>query len=212
MEYMCFDKKGDISTLNCSSLKLVDVFMYLGSSVSSTESDINMCLAKAWTAVDRLSIIWKSDQSNKIKCNFFHTVVVSSLLYGCTTWMLTKCIEKKLDRNCTRMLGAILNKSWKQHPTKQQLYGHSPLTSKTIQLRPTRHTGHCWRSKDKLISDIFLWTPSHGCVSVGWPTRSYQQLLCMDTGCRLEDLLEAMNDETNGERESGKFVWFGFLI
>ena len=40
-EYMCFNQTGDISTLNGSSLKLVDKFTYLGSSVSSTETDIN---------------------------------------------------------------------------------------------------------------------------------------------------------------------------
>ena len=53
-EYMCFNQE-DISTLNDGSLKLVDKF--LGSSVSSTEIDISMRLAKAWTAIDKLSII-----------------------------------------------------------------------------------------------------------------------------------------------------------
>ena len=33
----------------------------------------------------------------------------SILLYGCTTWTLTKLLEKKLDSNYTRMLRAILN-------------------------------------------------------------------------------------------------------
>ena len=58
MEYMCFNQTGNISTLNGSSLKLVDKFTYLGSSVSSTKKDINMRLAKAWTDIDRLSDIW----------------------------------------------------------------------------------------------------------------------------------------------------------
>ena len=69
-EYMCFNQKGDMSTLNGGTLKLVDKFIYLKSSISSTENDINMQLAKAWTAINRLSIIWKSDLSNEIKCNF----------------------------------------------------------------------------------------------------------------------------------------------
>ena len=56
-EYMCFNQTGDISPLNGGSLKLVDKFTLLGSSVSSTEKDINMRLAKAWTAIDRLSVI-----------------------------------------------------------------------------------------------------------------------------------------------------------
>ena len=127
--------RGDISTLNSSSLKLVDKFTYLGSSVSSTETDINTQLAKAWTAIDRLSVIWKSDLTDKIKRSFFfQTVVVPILLYGCTTWMLTKRMEKKLDGNYIRMLQAILNK----HPTKQHLYGHLPPITKTIQVRRTR--------------------------------------------------------------------------
>ena len=65
-------------------------------------------------------------------------------------------MEKRLDGNYTRMLWAILNKYQRQHPTKQQLYGHLPPISKTIKVRRTRHAGHCWRSKDELMSDVFL--------------------------------------------------------
>ena len=57
------------------------------------------------------------------------------------------------------MSRALLNKSWRQHPTKHQLYGHLPPIMKTIQVRRTRHAGHCWRSRDELISDVLLWTP-----------------------------------------------------
>ena len=114
-EYMSFNQTGDISSLNGSSLKQVHKFTYLGSSASSTETDINTRLAKAWTAIDRLSVIWKSDLTDKMKRNFFQAMVVSILLYGCTTWTLTKCLEKKLDGNYTRMLRAILNKYWRPH-------------------------------------------------------------------------------------------------
>ena len=84
-EYMCFNQTGDISTLAGSSLKLVDKFTYLGSSVSSTEKDIDTRLKKTWTAFDRLAVIWKSDLTDKMKRSFFQAVVVSILLYGCTT-------------------------------------------------------------------------------------------------------------------------------
>ena len=86
-EYMCF--KGDFSTLNGSPLKRVDEFTYQGSSVSSTEININTRLAKAWAAYDRPPVIWKSDLTDKIKRSFFQAEVVSKLLYGCTTWTLT---------------------------------------------------------------------------------------------------------------------------
>ena len=122
-------------------LKLVDKFTYLGSSVSSTEKDINTQLTKAWTAIDRLSIIWKSDLTDKMKRSFFQAAVVSILLYGYTTWTLTKRLERKLDGNYTRMLRAVLNKSWRQHPTRLQLYGHLPPITKTIhQTNQTRGT------------------------------------------------------------------------
>ena len=92
-EYMCYNQTGDISTLEGTSLKLVDKFTYLGTSVSSTEKDIDTRLTKAWTAIDRQSIIWKSDQTDKMKHSFFQAAVVLILLYGCTTWTLTKWLE-----------------------------------------------------------------------------------------------------------------------
>ena len=112
-EYMCFNQRGDISTLKGSPLKLVDKFTYLGSSVSSTKNGISTRLAKALTPIARLSVIWKSDLTDKIIRIFFQAAVVSILLYGCTTWTLTKCVEKKLDGNYARMLSAVLNKSWR---------------------------------------------------------------------------------------------------
>ena len=180
---MCYNQTGDISTLDGTSLKLVDKFTLLGSSVSSIEKDIDTWLTKVWTAIDRLSIIWKSDLTDKMKLSFFQAAVVSIQLYGCLTWTLTKRLEKKLDGNYTRMLRAILNKSWQQHPTKNQLYGHLPPITKTIQVRQTRHARHCWRSKDKLISDVLLWTPTYGQAKSGRPARTNIQQLYEDTGC-----------------------------
>ena len=82
---MCFKQETGIFTLSDKSLKLVDWFAYLGSKISSTESDVNICLVDMWNTIDRLSIIWKPDLPDKIKQNFFQTVAVSILLYGCTT-------------------------------------------------------------------------------------------------------------------------------
>ena len=108
--------------------------------------------------------------------------------------MLTKHMEKKLDGYNTRMLRAILNKSWRQHPTEQQLYGHLPPITKTIKIRRTRHAGHCWRSRDELRSDVLLLTHLHGRAKAGRPTRTYIQQLYADTGCNPEGLPGAMDD------------------
>ena len=165
----------------------------------------------------RLSITWKSDLTDKMKRSFFQAAVVSILLYGCTTWMLTKRLEKKIDGIYTKMPRVILNKSWRQHPMRHQLYGHLPLITKTIQVRRTRREGHCWRSSDVLISDVLLWTPSNGRTKAGQAARTYIQQLCEDTGCSPEDLPEAMNDreELRGRvrdiRAGGTTWWYIYI-
>ena len=120
-----------------------------------------------------------------MKRSFFHAAVVSILLYGCTTWTLTKRLEKKLDGNYTRMLRAILNKSWRQHPTRHPASHHENYPSLTNQTCKTLL---------ELISDVLLWTPTYGRAKAGRPARTYIQQLCEDTGCGPEDLPEAMNN------------------
>ena len=213
---MCFNQTGNISTLGGCSLKLLDKFTYLGSSVSSTEKDTDTWLTKAWTAIDKLSVIWKSELTDRMKHSFCQTAVISILLYGCTTWTLTQQLEKKLDSNYTRMLWAILNKSWRQHPAKHQLYGHLPPITKTIKVRWTRHAGHCWRSRDKLMSDVLLWTPSYGRAKAGRPARTYIQQLCEDTGWSSEDPPEVMNDrekwrERVRDIRAGGMTWWWYM-
>ena len=134
-----------------------------------------------------------------MKYSFFQAAVVSILLYWCTTWTLTKRMEKKRDSNYTRMLRAILNKSWSQHTTKPQLYGHLPLITKTIQVRRTRHARHCWKSKGELISVILMWITSHGREKTRRKAGTFIQQLCDDTGCSLPGAMEK-----GGRRESGR--------
>ena len=194
---MCLNQTGDISIRKSCTLKLVDKFTYRGISVSSTETDIDTRLAKAWTVIDRLS-----DLTDKMKHSFFQAEVVSLLLYGCTTWTLTKRMEKKLDGICTRMLQAILNDSWRQHPTKLQQYSHLPPVTKTIKVRRIKHAGHCWGSRDELVSDVLLWTPSQERAKAGRLARTYIQQLFVDTGCSPEDQSKQWTIGRVGERGS----------
>ena len=133
------------------------------------------------------------------------------LMRRCNGW------KKKLDGNYTRMLRAISNKSWRQHPTRHQLYGHLPPITKNIQVRRNRHAGHCWRSRNELISDVLLWTPTYGRAKAGRPARTYIQQLCEDTGCSPEDLPEVMNDRgrwwerVRDIRACGTWWWWSTL-
>ena len=74
------------------------------------------------------------------------------------------------------------------------LHGHLPPISHNFQVRWTRHAGHCWRSKDKFLNDILLWTPTYGFARFGQPAKTYIHQLCANTGCCLEDLPDMMDD------------------
>ena len=75
-------------------------------------------IAKAWAALNKMDVVWKSDLTNDLKRSFFRATVESIMMYGATTWTLTKSLESKLDGTYTRMLRAVLYISWRQHPTK----------------------------------------------------------------------------------------------
>ena len=127
-EYMCFNQTGDISTLNGSSLKLVDKFTYLGSSASSTEVDIDTRLA--WTAIDRLSVIWKSDLADKIKRNFF------AKQRSCWYWCMDALHGHKLNV-WRKSMTAITQECCKQYWQNRE--GSTPQSSScTATYHPSR--------------------------------------------------------------------------
>ena len=109
-EFLCSYQNAAISSLN-GTLVYTSMYhcIYLGSNISSTETDINIRIGMSWTAIDRLTTIKKSDLPGKIKWEFFQVVTMSVILNGCTTLTLMKHMKKKLDGNYTRMLRAVLN-------------------------------------------------------------------------------------------------------
>ena len=191
---MCFNQTGEISSLNGGSLKLLDKFTNLGSSVSSTETDINTWLAKAWTPIDRLLEICKSDPTDKMKRRFFQATVVSILQYEGTIWTLTKRTEKTLT--------PTTQENGEQHWTSPR--GSMPQSSSCTV------TYHSSRKLAKLDEpDMQNTTGEVGTSSLemysGGPLHMDEQrqddqldptiqLLCADTRCGPEDLPEAMND------------------
>ena len=199
-EHISFNQQGTIQTTSGETIKSVESFTYLGSEISSTQNDMKIRIAKAWAALNKMDIIWKSELPDDLKRSFFRATVESVLMYGATAWTLTKTLESKLDGTYTRMLRAVLNISWMQHPTKSQLYGPIPAISTILRERRMRFAGHCWRAKQELASDLLLWTPRHGQTRVGRPAITYIDQLCRDTGYLAEDLATLMQDR-NGWRD-----------
>ena len=134
---MCFDQYGAI-LVNTKPLKWVDQFKYFGSNISSTESDINIRFGNSRTAIDRLTTIWNSDLSDKIKREFFQAVIVSVLLYRSTTYIHT---EKNLNRKypAASCFEQILEAEHRKTIVVQQLTSH--LTN-----HPSWTTKTCWAS------------------------------------------------------------------
>ena len=149
-----------------------------------------------------MNSIWKSNLPDGLKRDFFRSIVESVLLYGSSTWTLTKKLETALDGTYTRMLRAVLNVSWKSHPTKARLYGPLPPISHTIQDRRVTFAGHCWRSKDEIVSDLILWHPKHGRAPRGRPRKTYIRQLMDDTDLQPENIQAAMSDREEWRRLS----------
>ena len=195
-EFICLnqDQSDGMKTGNGEKIKSVDDFKYLGSYIASTERDVNIRLGKAWGALNDLDKIWKSYLPDHLKRNLFRATVESVLVYGSITWTLTSSLGKRLDGAYTRMLRAALNISWKEHPTNKELYSKIPPITTTIRKQRLRFIGHCWRSKAEVASDVLLWLPSHGRRTPGRPRKTYIDQLTDDTGCRYDELPNAMND------------------
>ena len=144
------------------------------------------CCRGMWTgnAIDRLFIKWKFYLSDKIKWDFFQEMCSVST----AVWMHPLNSKEthgkkaiwKLSKNAMR----CFEQSWSQHPTKQLLYCDLPPISQAIHVRRT--AGHCWKNKEKTISNVFLSTPAHRCDNFSWPALLYIDELYADIRCRLE--------------------------
>ena len=164
-----------------TNLDEVKDFKYLGSWMASTENDIKVRKAAAWKACGKLSKIWKSSLSKRLKYRVFAATVESVLLYGCEAWTLTPKLAKNLDGCYTRMLRSAYNIHWSQHVTNVELYGQLPRLSEKIRERRCRFAGHCFRSKSEPVSNLVNWKPKHGKRKPGRPALTFVDMLQQDT-------------------------------
>lgn len=194
-EFMSFNiDNPNLKTDNGKPLKHVDDFLYLGSWINSCDKDISTRIGKSWSALNKLNIIWKSTLPTPLKIAFFKSTVQSVLLYGSSTWTLTKSLAKRLDGAYTKMLRVVKGVTWRQHVTNDQLYGDLVKISEVIKEQRTKFSGHCWRSKEETIHKLLLWEPLHGKRPRGRPTKTYIDQIVDDTDIPKENLATAMED------------------
>ena len=118
-----------------------------------------------------------SNLPDNLKRNFLRAAVETVFFYGSVSWTLTTHLEKKIDGAYTRMLRTALNRSWKDHPTNVELYGHIPPISESLQQQRMRFAGHCWHGEEELARDVLLWKPTHRLQPKGRPKKTYMRVM-----------------------------------
>ena len=179
-----------IESLSKKELKEVDDYKYLGSFISSSTKDFNTRKGMAWSACNDMHRIWSSQLSEDLKLKIFRVTIEPILLYGSETWTLSRKIEQRLDGTYTRLLMRVKNISWRDHCTKQQIYGNLVPPSILLRARRVQFSGHCLRAQKEVISSLVLWSQRHHRRG----KLSYPDVISRDTNIEKTDLEAAMRD------------------
>ena len=191
-EYLCSSENFlPLSSLNGVDIKKVTNFKYLGSLINSSDSDFKTRKALAWKACNKLNKIWQSDFDNGLKLKIFKCLVEPILLYGSETWTMTKVMEKSLNGCYTNLLKRAQNLDWRDHPTLGHIYQGLPRISSVVSSRRLAFSGHCFRAKSEIISDILLWCPTGRKHS---RKRTFLDNLKRETGLEVDELKTVMLD------------------
>jgi len=192
-----------IKTRSGDLVEEVKNFKYLGSNMESSEKDLEVRKALAWSSCHKLRKVWNSQLSRKIKLKLFIATVESILLYGSETWTLTKSSIKSLNGCYTRMLRMCLNVSWMQKLSNEQLYQDLPPISEKIKARRLKLAAHCVRHTDIIASKLVLWEPTKGRKSRGRPKVNYIDNLRADTNLHdVREIQSLMKDREEWRRLS----------
>ena len=93
------------------------------------KKDYKIRKSLAWKACNKMLTLWKSVLPASLKISFFRAAVESTLLYGAEGWTITNKLEARLDDCYTRLPMMVLDLNWKDHPTREEIYGNLPKVS-----------------------------------------------------------------------------------
>ena len=205
-ELMKFNLPGSagVHASDGSLIKETENFKYLGGWLGSSKKDFEIRKALAWSACNKLTLIWKSNVSRKIKERLFVATVESILLYGAETWTIDKTFRKRLDGCYTRMLRVAFNVSWKDKIKNVELYGGLPAVSSKVTCRRLKIAGHCIRHSDEEVAgNLVLWQPVQGNRKRGRRAANYVDTLLQDTDlCSIDELRTAMLDRASWRKNA----------
>ena len=190
-------------TIEGKRLNAVNNFKYLGSIVSndtSMDDEITARIAKATAAFGRLvKRLWTNRGIRlNTKIGVYKAAVLSSLLYGCETWTLTKKQVKRLEIFHQTTLRKIARIRWFHKKTNYEVLSTCNISSlqSMIDKAKLRWTGHVARMKNNCIPKALL----YGRLATGAPKRgnhntyinSVKSTLreCRISGAPLEEMAE----------------------
>ena len=100
------------------------------------------------------------------------------------------------------MLRVVNDVTLRQHITNEVLYAGLPRISTTIREGRLRFSGHCWRSKNEVVSDLVLWEPKLDKRNVGGQARTFVDLLEADTEVPRDYLPAKMEDRVGWRKKA----------
>lgn len=128
----------------------------------------------------RLDNIWKvTNISRKVKVSLFKSLILSVLLYGCVTWILTKTEEKKIDSFQTKCLRRILKVRWQQRIPNLTVLEMAEASNISGEIRRRRWNwmGHILRKDPVDDCGVALgWTPE-GRRKRGRPKTAWRRMV-----------------------------------
>lgn len=113
----------------CSTIKQVDDFCYLGSHVRSCIRDFASRRALAFEALNKLWRVWKSNISRECRIRLFKSLVESIYLYGMETYSLTRTLIKRIDGGYSLVLRKALQIPYYTHTPNSEVFQDLPLPS-----------------------------------------------------------------------------------
>ena len=93
--------------------------------MASSEHGFEIRKAMAWSACNKLKLIWSSNLTRNLKIRLFRATVESVLLYNSETWTINKSLQRKIDGCYTRMLRMAVGVSWKAKISNVDLYANN---------------------------------------------------------------------------------------
>ena len=98
----------------------------------------------------RLKRIWSSHSiSRRTKVRLYKTLVKPVFKYGCETWKINKCAEKKIDVFQCRCLRRILKIRWQKRNTNKEVLKMVEIKnlSEDVRRRRWKFIGHIMRKE-----------------------------------------------------------------